>query len=318
MSSQEKAYASLVKHAKKIDILISQAYRIEANGMILGYIDPQVTAFTQKNNIKLMALITNVGFDKKKAHQFLQDEVAQERALETLLQTCKQQHHYGIQLDFEMIPLADKDKLTHFYKKAAELFHKNGFIVSFAVAPVVVDEPIPSDFLKKIYENWEGAYDLKALGEAGDFVTVMAYNQHAGKTTPGSTAGIRWTEAVIKHTLHEIPADKISLGIPLYSEYWTTSENSDDPLKKIEAHAVGIGYEKVKYLVNKFSAHLEWDAKDKNYYTFYQQNWLNEFIFIEDVDSFQGKLALIKKYKLRGFSAFNLGVEDPKIWRATF
>jgi spore germination protein YaaH len=49
-------------------------------------------------------------------------------------------------------------------------------------------------------------------------------------------------------------------------------------------------------------------------YTFFENGGLFEYIFFEDARSFRAKVDLIKKYKLRGFSAWVLGNEDPKVW----
>jgi spore germination protein YaaH len=38
--------------------------------------------------------------------------------------------------------------------------------------------------------------------------------------------------------------------------------------------------------------------------------------FHEDTRAFMAKLELVKKYKLRGYSVWLLGDEDPALWRA--
>jgi len=57
-----------------------------------------------------------------------------------------------------------------------------------------------------------------------------------------------------------------------------------------------------------------WDADDGVNYAFYQRDWLNQFLFIENSQSFKLKLALAKKYHLRGISVFRFGSEDQNIW----
>jgi spore germination protein YaaH len=41
---------------------------------------------------------------------------------------------------------------------------------------------------------------------------------------------------------------------------------------------------------------------------------LNEWLFLEDARSFKAKLELAKEKKVRGFSVWVLGPEDPAIW----
>jgi spore germination protein YaaH len=41
-----------------------------------------------------------------------------------------------------------------------------------------------------------------------------------------------------------------------------------------------------------------------------------EHLWIEDARAFEAKLELVRKYKLRGYSVWVLGTEDPAVWRS--
>lgn len=313
ISTAKSSLSSITTHYNSINILVSQAYQIDENGVLWGFIDPDVFNFAKTHSMKLMAMITNAGFNKEKTHNFLANPNAQKKALQSIIDACDQNHFYGIQLDFEMVPLEDRDALTRFYQTAADMLHKKGYAISFAVAPLLTDGPITSEFQKRIYENWEGAYDFKALGDCSDFMTIMAYNQHGDITTPGPTASIRWVEQVVKYALRYVPAQKVSLGIPTYSGYWYTGLTEESP-KKIVPRLTAIGYDKVNYLLQKFHTNLQWDDVNKNNFASFDHDWLNEYIFAEDAKSFKAKLEVAKKYNLRGISVFYIGIEDPQIW----
>ena len=49
---------------------------------------------------------------------------------------------------------------------------------------------------------------------------------------------------------------------------------------------------------------------------YYENGGVYEWLFLENARSFRAKLALMKEKKLRGFSAWVLGPEDPEIWSA--
>lgn len=312
ITTNQNSLSSLKNHYKSVQILISQAYQVDQHGVVWGYLDHQMENFANQHKMKIMVLVTNVDFDKEKAHKFLTDPVAVQRAIDMILAACEQNHYYGVQFDYEMIALDDRNALTAFYQKATTALHKKGFVVSYAVAPVVVGNPAPTEYLKKLYTVWEGAYDLKALGASGDFVSIMSYNQHGEGTTPGSTAAYPWVEQTIKYALQFMPPEKISLGIPTYSTYWYTGTGSSN---KLHAQMSDLGYDKVSYLLQKYQVKLHWDDQDKVNYVFYDHNWLNEFLFVEDAESFKAKMALVNKYHLRGISVFYLGIEDPNIWK---
>jgi len=315
-SQSHALLASLDTHHKLIDILISQAYHIDKKGVVTGSIDPNLISYTASHAMKLMALVTNSGFDKDIAHLFLKNKDAQKKAIDTLLDLCKKNHLYGIQLDFENIPLTDKALLTRFYQMAAESLRNQKLSVSFAVIPVLSNGPFSSVFQKRQYENWGGAYDLKLLGKSADFITLMAYDQHVGTMSPGPVASVRWVEEILKHALQSIPAEKISLGIPLYSGFWYTGTNSPKANAKLTLQYNAISYKTVTKLLAKYHARTQWDDEDKVNYTFYEHHWLNQYIFIENAKSFKAKLALVKRYGLRGISVFRMEGEDSRIWDA--
>lgn len=308
-----KTLATIKNHNPAIQILISQAYQINSKGEVSGYLNQALVNYAKSHSIKLMAMITNAGFDQAKAHQFLSSDDAQQKALDDILAACKQYHLYGVQFDFEMISVKDKTLLTQFFKLAANRLHREGFAVSFAVIPAFSDKKDSSLFLRKSYENWSGAYDLKALGASSDFITIMAYNQHAEGTMPGPGASIAWVETAIKDTLKYIPANKISLGVPAYSLYWFTGTASSSS-KRVTTQRREIGYHYAKELIDKNHSQIIWNRQDKVNYSIYTRNWLNEYVYLEDANSFKAKLALANKYHLRGVSVFRIGTEDEKIW----
>lgn len=293
---------------QSIQILISQAYKINSKGEVTGFINEEVSQLSKTYSIKLMAMITNAGFAPSIAHKFLSSSSAQTKAMKSILDACKKNNLYGVQFDFEGISIKDKTLLTQFYKNAADALHKEGYKISYAVIPAFKKEMDNSIFLRKTYKNWSGVYDLKALSKSADFITVMAYNQHPDGTIPGPTASVAYTETAIKNVIKDIPADKLSLGIPAYSVYWFSGYST------VSLHNVEISYADANTIIKRNNGNLFWNNKDKINYSVYMHNWLNEYVYLEDVNSFKAKLALVKKYNLRGISVFRIGTEDDRIW----
>ncbi len=307
----DQTVKSLTQHPKLINILISQSYDAESDGSLTGKINPQLLQYAKKNNINFFALVTNAAFDQEKVHQLLTTPAAQQKLIAALVTDCKKYQLKGFQFDFEHIHVNDKNLFTSFIQSAASALQKQGCAVSVAIVPRTSDGPGDSDFLKQKFENWTGVYDYKELGKAVNFVSLMAYDQHTGSTPPGPVAGYDWVESNIKYALKYIPANKISLGIPTYSDHWYTSKFED----RVQAIVEQISYLDVQHLVNQYKAKFIWDDKQRVHYTFYPNNELNEYIFIEDATSFRDKVNLAKKYKLRGISVWRIGTEDPVIWK---
>ncbi|HEU5280375.1 MAG TPA: glycosyl hydrolase family 18 protein, partial [Gammaproteobacteria bacterium] len=274
--------------------------------------DDNIIEAAEHHHIKIMPLVTNSLFDTTIVHQFLHDPSAETKALNTLLTNCKAKHFDGLQFDFEMVALSDRDALTAFFKQAADLLHQNKLHISFAVAPVTSNDP-QTYFQKKLYQNWEGAYDLKALGEFADFISIMTYDQHASGTTPGTTAGYDWVNQVIINALKVVPAKKISLGIPGYSTHWYLGHEAHHT-ERTHVNMEALSHADTMKLIEKHHAKLTWDNNAKINYSIFLSDWLNQYVFIEDAKSFAFKYSLTKKYHLRGISYFDLGSEDPHIW----
>lgn len=310
--NKTEALSQIEKHSDLTHIIIAQAYFVDQKGFVSGKVDDDVLFFAKQHSIKLFPMVTNRLFDSDTVHLFLADPAAQQKALDALLEECKKYHFTGIQFDFEMIPIKDKTALTQFYQIAADLLHKNGLSVSFAIAPTVTDNDFTNLYQKKLYDVWQGAYDFKKLGEISDFVTIMSYDQHATGTTPGPIASVPWDKQVIQHALKLIPANKISLGIPTYSGLWYMDTNPVSKRTSIQCDFVD--YKTLSYILNKFNPSVQWDNLNKVNYTFYEYGGINKYLFIEDADSFAAKQALAKQYQLRGISVFRLGIEDPAIW----
>lgn len=304
-------FNSLKNNPNYIHIVGPQAYQVDRQGIVWGEVDSRIMTFAAQHQIKVMPLVTNVDFSHATIHAFLNDAAAQARTIQDLLTACQKNHYYGIQFDFEGISIDDKDALTRFYSAAADVLHKNGFAISVTVVPQLTTDPASSNFLGLRYENWSGAYDYKALAKSCDFLTLMAYDQHNDGTTPGPVAALPWVEDIIKYALQQIPAQKISLGIPVYSDFWYVGGSP----KEVHVRMDQIGYADVQEILKKVNAKLNWDPNQQIPFSIFDNHWLYEYIYAENAESFKAKYNLAKKYHLRGVSVWRMGLEDPGIWK---
>lgn len=303
-------------HAKSIDILAPQIYEINAAGLITGIIDQQLITLANKQNLKVMPLVVNAHFDQEQLHAFLNNPDAQEKAIFHMLTLCQQYHFYGLQFDFEHIHVNDKQAFTQFYQATAQRLHKHHFHISIAMISRTSDD-VYNEYDRWYYENWSGAFDYQALGKSSDFISIMSYDQHTSLTPPGPIAAIDWVEKIVQHLLKVVPAQKISLGIPDYSGYWSTgSSQSESTPKQTLFHSkeITLSYAKASHKLQQFNQPSVWQNQWKSSYVMHSNNNKLDYLFIEDAKSFRAKLALANRYKLRGISVWKFGLEDPVIW----
>ena len=190
--------------------------------------------------------------------------------------------------------------------------HHENLQMSAALVHTVENVSGATPYLSFLYENWRAGYSFKDLAEAGDFISIMSYDEHTRRTTPGPVAGVEWVERIVKYLLAEgVPPEKLSLGIPDYSVHWFTDYTDD---KSGFSNGKQISYAAVQYLLGKNNAKPIWNEKAGCNYAVWDNDGVNEYLYIEDSKSLKPKLSILKKYKLRGISVWVLGSEDPAFW----
>ena len=313
-TDREDSYESLVRNIKKIDVLAPSAYFVDNQGIVWGDVDPRIRELTSRNNVRLMPLLVNPGFDQAALHQLLTNPAARARTIASIVDVAKRNNYWGIQIDFENVNVDDRDHLTTFYREAAQALHRIDKKISIAVVHRPDEQPGPSRYHKWLFANWRAGYDLKALADAGDFISVMTYSQHTRRTPPGPNAALPWTEDVVKYFLQFMPANKLSLGIPTGGMHWYTSQEDRITPEMARSYSSVLSYTWAMSMIERHNAKLIWDDVQKTSYAYFPNGGTWEWIFIEDVRSWRAKQELIARYGLRGFSVWVLGPEDPRVW----
>lgn len=295
-------------HIKSLTLIVPQAYQVNESGLVWGSVNPQLLHLAAKNNVKIMPLVTNADFSKRKTHDFLVNPAAQAHAIQLLESACVTSHYYGFQIDFEHMNIEDRNAFSRFIEQTAAILHRDKCALSVTVVPRLTDDAPTTAMAKTRLKNWSGVYDYAALGKSVDFVTLMAYDQHSSDTTPGPEASAPWVEKIVQYAVKYIPPEKLFLGLATNSNLWFSVYGGG-------TSAAPIGYGQVQDLVKKHQVKLFWDDVEKTIYTFFpDSNNLNDFIFVENVQTFRPKLDLAKKYRIHGIALWRLGVGDPKIW----
>ena len=307
----EQSVQSFLAHADRISVVAPQSYTMDSLGVVWGRVDPRVIARAREAKVKIIPLIVNPGFDQPIFHKMLVTPESRKRAVRNIAALCRDNHYDGIQFDFENINIVDRENFTAFSREVADSLHRANCSLSAAVVPRQSDFPGATSYHGWIYANWRGAYDYKALTDAMDFLSIMTYSQHTRRTPPGPVAGYPWMERTVKYLLEVgVPANKISIGFPAYSNYWFPVNDTQGP----HSSGTGLAYENAAGLLAKNGAKPIWDATQKESYAFWENDGVYEWLFVQDARAFDERLALVRQYKLRGYSVWVLGQEDPKVW----
>lgn len=308
-----ESFESFKTNLSRISIVAPQTFLISENGTISGSVDQRILELARENKIKVMPLIVNMGFTPELLHTLLKNPAARKHSIEMMLSYAKEYKLDGWQFDLEGLHIADRDEYTSYFKETAEALHNKGLQLSAAVVHSVEDIPGPTPYHQFLYENWIAGYDFKELATAGDFLSVMAYDQHTRRTPPGPVAGADWVERVVQYLLKKgVAPGKISLGIPDYSVHWYPDYTKE---KGGFSNGQQLGYNAVEDLLKKYNPELIWNEKAKCHYAFWDNDGVYEYLYIEDGASLKPKLDILEKYKLRGISVWVLGKESPDFWK---
>lgn len=310
----DESVQSFLAHADQISIVSPQVFSLDSAGLITGSIDPRVVAAARERHVKLAPLVMNPGFSQPAIHRVLTVPEARSRAIRSLAALCRDQHLDGIQLDLENVHVSDKAAFTSFVRESVDSVHHAGCTLSAAVVPRTGEDPGPTSYHKWIYDNWRAVYDYKALADTLDFISYMTYAQHTGGSPAGPVAGYPWMKASLEYLLSlGVPPEKISLGIPAYSDWWYPAYDS---LGGSRMRGSDISYPAALAILAKSGVRPVWDDVEKAPMAAWSEHDVYEYVWMENARSFTAKLGLVTRHHLRGYSVWLLGLEDPATWKA--
>ena len=309
---REDSYRSFVAHVDQITVLGPQVYTVDSLGLVYGSLDRRVLQLAKSRGVKVMPLVVNEGFSQPALRRLLADTAARSRAIASFVELCRRNGYWGIQFDIENLNIQDRDRYTAWFTDAARALHAAGFTISAAIVHQTDDLPGPTGYHRFLADSWR-TFDVAALGRVADFLSVMSYDQHTRRTPPGPVAGTPWVRSVAEYFLRHVPAEKLSLGIPLYGDYW--SARPDPTPERARTSASSVSWFWGSGLAERNGASIEWDDAQQVPYASFEVGGTFEWVYLENARSFSAKLAVMREKKLRGFSAWVLGPEDPDIWK---
>ena len=211
----------------------------------------------------------------------------------------------GINVDFENLSAQTGEHFAQFIRELSIALRAKGIVLS-------VDNYVPKEYTEH--------YNRKVQGQFADYVIIMGYDEHyAGSAESGSVASIDFVREGIEETLKDVPAEKVINGVPFYTRIWKETAKTQEELEadssstmKVTSEAVGMQAAEELLLANGVAA--QWDeASAQNYAEFEKEGALVR-VWLEDEQSLDVKLQLMKNYDLAGVACWKLGLEKPAVW----
>lgn len=283
-----------------VNVVSPSFFYIDANGKFVdqvGESGKRYIEWAHSNGYKIWPMLKNDEAGIKGTSAILNSYEKRQELIENIVEVCVAYQLDGINIDFENMYQADKDKFSRFIIELDPRMKEIGVVVSVDVTAPDGDP------------NWSLCYDRNVIGHVADYLVFMAYDQYGTSSTkPGTTAGLNWVETNLKKIIEydEVDTDKIILGIPFYTRQWKVNSNGEIT-----------GRSTVSMLNTKIPNGVEkqWDENLQQYYIEYAADKNTTVkMWIEDGTSIAAKVALITKYNLAGTSGWRKDFETSNVW----
>ncbi|WP_227871793.1 glycosyl hydrolase family 18 protein [Paenibacillus bovis] len=273
---------------------------IDDSGNVRSKADMEYVNWAHHRGIEIWALLSN-GFDADRTTEALSSYENRRRIITQTLEYAKMYQLDGINIDFESVYTTDGPNVTQFIRELKPLAAEHSLVLSMDVTP------------KSNSELWSKFLDRQSLAPSLDYMMVMAYDEHwASSPEAGSVASLSWTEKAMRRVLEEdeVPADKLILGIPLYTRIWT--EKSENGQTKVSSKAVGM--ESIANLLADKKLKPRLDTATGQNYVEYKDKDATYKIWIEDELSLKARIALARKLQLAGIASWTRSLGDERAW----
>ena len=216
----------------------------------------------------------------------------------------------GINVDFEKISTECGEHYIQFIRELSVKCRQNGLVLS-------VDNYVPQAYNQQYHRKEQGVF--------ADYVIIMGYDEHyGGSPEAGSVASYEFVKNGIAKTVEEVPANKVINAVPFFTRVWketpkTESElaaqaGTDEAEYPMNVESTAYSMEEAQYVVSQAGAEVTWDDKTKQNFATWEAEGSTYKVWLEDADSLQPRLQLMKDYGLAGTAAWRLGQETSDIW----
>lgn len=217
----------------------------------------------------------------------------------------------GINLDFELVSSKCGVHYIQFIRELSAQCRQNQLVLS-------IDNYVPQPYNQH--------YDLEEQGAVADYVIIMGYDEHTdGSYEAGSVASISYLKDGVENALLSVSSDKLIAGVPFFTRLWKETPKTDEELaeeagteaanypNKISSKALGMD-EAVK-TIKEAGATTQWDDTTKQNYAEWTSGSDTYKIWLEDTQSLEEKLKVIRQNDLAGVAEWSLGRESSSVWK---
>jgi spore germination protein YaaH len=179
-----------------------------------GWPAPALRDAAHAHGVKVMLTVTSFGSTNNT--ELLGVPARRSRLVATIVYAVVSGGGDGVNIDFEVVPAAQRDNLTAFMRELAGALRA-------AISDAEISMAIPA-------VDWSNAFDVMALTAGGvcDYLIMMGYDYHwstaptAGPVAPLAGENLNVTKSVDTYLAKGLASERLLLGVPWYGFEWPT------------------------------------------------------------------------------------------------
>lgn len=296
-SDHPGGYDTIIASADVIDIVFPFWFTPDAEGAILSQAgtnwEDQVAAWRAAGLLVLPSVFAT--------HSTFMAEPLLSAHVAALVALVEAGDFDGIDLDYEMFPLATRATFSGFVEALGAAMHERGKLISVTVHAKT--EANPSGFPSAAAQDWP------RLAAAADLFNVMTYDFTNRNEAPGPVAPRSWVARVVEYGLSAVGERQLLVGMPLYGYTW----------KRGRPPAAATTWEATERLIAQFGLTPQREPDSLELRVDLDVTGLpKQTVYVSDGATTAGRLAALAAAGALGggVAIWGLGGEDPAAWDA--
>jgi spore germination protein len=268
-------------------------YRITNEGDIVNIEDQELIDIAKVYGVAPLMCISTISeigeADVETAHSILTNKDKQENLIDRVLENMNAKGYYGLNIDMQNILQEDRELYVDFIASISSRVRQEGYYVNITLTPRTF--PTGTNFM---YLGPEYA----TLGQLTDGTMLLSY-EWGHSHSPQPALPIVQVRALLDYSITQIPAEKISIGLPTIGYIWQL------PFVPEYTIANAITHDSALALANEVGATVQRDAASEAPYFTYAID-TEYIVWFRDVRSTAALLELVEEYGLEGIGVWNI------------
>ena len=326
------AIPETIQHIDTLKEISPFAYEVNTNGTIhdaMKLKDVSWLTLMETAGSKGIKVVPSFSWqDGNAIHRVLSSSAARAGHMKNVLQLVDENDFDGIDIDYEGKKAETNTYFSKFLTELSKAMHARKKTLSCTIE---ARTPVGSRFVT-IPKKLEYANDFGVINKVCDEVRIMAYEQgridlklNKKKSVSGAyyfpVSDTEWVDKVIVEAVKTISKNKLMLAIGNFGyEYDVINNNGVVSYNDVQS----LTFNEAKALASSTGAAFVRNNAGELGFTYTTSTNVGtstlistRFVTLSDAKAIRAKIALAKKYKLKGIFLFKIdGESDPALWDA--